>query len=352
MFDKSDSMRVSKSAGSPAFMPPELCGKHQQVSGKAADIWSMGVTLYCLKYGKIPFNRAGVLEIYEAVKSDAPVLPEGEDADFVDLMGRILEKDPERRITMPELREHPWVTRGGADPLLCQEDNCANMIEPPNELELSRAFTRKMNHLLSMMKVIHKFKMLLTKTKSKHDKGPESLSMSPQPATTTEDAAVSTPAERARPEDIESILAGRRRLLLSQQDEHGDKGHAHEVGDQAPLFLGIGTGARNAFAQARDGQATPNVVADSPIAVDYNVYDRAYEEAIKRHMEAKPSKRPTMYLTKFVKETSYFKKMENLVEGTVFSPPALKADVLETAHALKNSLKSPFEGSHASSSAC
>lgn len=104
MFDKSDSMRVSKSAGSPAFMPPELCGKHQQVSGKAADIWSMGVTLYCLKYGKIPFNRAGVLEIYEAVKSDAPVFPEGEDADFVDLMERILEKDPERRVTMPELR--------------------------------------------------------------------------------------------------------------------------------------------------------------------------------------------------------------------------------------------------------
>ncbi|KAG6121988.1 hypothetical protein E4U14_000434 [Claviceps sp. LM454 group G7] len=355
MFDKSDSMRVSKSAGSPAFMPPELCGKHQQVSGKAADIWSMGVTLYCLKYGKIPFNRAGVLEIYEAVKSDAPVFPEGEDADFVDLMERILEKDPERRVTMPELREHPWVTRGGADPLLCQEDNCANMIEPPNELELNRAFTRKMNHLLSMMKVIHKFKMLLTKTKSKREKGLESSSVSPQPATTTiEDSAVDDTAdetaERAKTEDIESILAGRRHLL-SQQDEHGDKGHAHEVGDQAPLFLGIGTGARNAFAQAGDGQATPNVVADSPTAVDYNVYDRAYEEAIKRHMEAKPSKRPTMYLTKFVKETSYFKKMENLVEGTVFSPPTLKADVLETAHALKNSLKSPFEGSHASSSA-
>lgn len=225
------------------------------------------------------------------------------------------------------------------------------MIEPPNELELSRAFTRKMNHLLSMMKVIHKFKMLLTKTKSKRDKGPESSSVSPQPATTTEDAAVSESAERARPEDIESILAGRRHLL-SQQDEHGDKGHAHEVGDQAPLFLGIGTGARNAFAQAGDGQATPNIVADSPTAVDYNVYDRAYEEAIKRHMDAKPSKRPTIYLTKFVKETSYFKKMENLIEGTVFSPPTLKADVSETAHALKNSLKSPFEGSHASSSAC
>lgn len=108
MFDKPDNMRISKSAGSPAFMPPELCGKHKDVSGKAADIWSMGVTLYCLKYGKIPFSRSGVLEIYEAIKTDDPPIPENEDPAFADLMGKILEKDPEKRIAMPELR----VSRG------------------------------------------------------------------------------------------------------------------------------------------------------------------------------------------------------------------------------------------------
>lgn len=104
MFDKPDNMTISKSAGSPAFMPPELCGKHQEVSGKAADIWSMGVTLYCLKYGKIPFNRPGVLEIYDAIKADDVSMPEDEDPNFIDIMNRILEKDPEKRITMPELR--------------------------------------------------------------------------------------------------------------------------------------------------------------------------------------------------------------------------------------------------------
>ncbi|KAG5985622.1 hypothetical protein E4U43_005968 [Claviceps pusilla] len=345
MFDKSDNMQVSKSAGSPAFMPPELCGKHQQVSGKAADIWSMGVTLFCLRYGKIPFNRSGVLEIYEAIKSDDPFIPEGEDADFVDLMSRILEKDPGKRITMPELREHPWVTRGGTDPLLSREDNCENMVEPPNELELSRAFTRKMNHLLSTMKVIYKFKMLLAKTRSRHGTSPEGprglddRSASPRPATAGEGAAVDASAQKAKAEEIESILADRRRLLAHSED-NADKLHGHAHGlpaDQGPLFLGIGTGARDAF--ARD-EATPNVVADSPTAVDYNVYDRAYEEAIRRRMEAKPSKRPTMYLTKFVKETDYFQKMENLVQGTAFSPPTLKTEVVDTVHALKSTLAS------------
>ncbi len=105
MFEKSDDMRTAKSAGSPAFLPPELCvAKHGDVSGKAADIWSMGVSLYCLRYGRIPFEREGVLEMYEAIKTDTAKLPPDENPDFVDLMGKILEKDPENRITMTDLR--------------------------------------------------------------------------------------------------------------------------------------------------------------------------------------------------------------------------------------------------------
>lgn len=69
MFEKDSDMHTAKSAGSPAFMPPELCVvRHGAVSGKAADIWSMGVTLYCLRYGKIPFEKSGMLELYESIK--------------------------------------------------------------------------------------------------------------------------------------------------------------------------------------------------------------------------------------------------------------------------------------------
>ncbi|KJK77652.1 hypothetical protein H634G_07391 [Metarhizium anisopliae BRIP 53293] len=335
MFDKPENMRISKSAGSPAFMPPELCGKHQEVSGKAADIWSMGVTLYCLKYGKIPFNRPTVLEIYEAIKSDDPCIPNGEDPAFVDLMTVILEKDPEKRITMSQLREHPWVTKGGCDPLLSAEDNCEHIIEPPNELELNRAFTRKMNHLLSMMKAIHKFRTLLARIRARNNTGVVGSSTSLQ-RLMSEDGSFNAADERAKAEEIEALLA-RRRHLLSQQAEDADKGHAREIGDQEPLLLGIGTGARDAFAW---DEATPDVVADSPTAVDFDVYDRAYEEAIKRGMEARPSKKPTMYLTKFVKETDYFKKMENLAGGTVPSPASPKTEVKKATHVLRDRLPS------------
>ena len=104
-------MATAKSAGSPAFMPPELCvAKHGQVSGRAADIWSMGVTLYCLRYGRIPFEKGGMIELYESIRNDGLDLPGEQNAKFADLMRRILEKDPSRRINMDELRVRtsPW----------------------------------------------------------------------------------------------------------------------------------------------------------------------------------------------------------------------------------------------------
>jgi calcium/calmodulin-dependent protein kinase kinase 2 len=104
MFEKPTIMRTAKSAGSPAFLPPELCGKHAEVEGRPVDIWSMGVCLYCLKYGRIPFNREGMMEMYEAIVNEEPTIPEGEDPALVDLFRRILQKDPTKRITMPELR--------------------------------------------------------------------------------------------------------------------------------------------------------------------------------------------------------------------------------------------------------
>jgi [calcium/calmodulin-dependent protein kinase] kinase len=98
-------MMTAKSAGSPAFLPPELCvTKHGDISGKAADIWSMGVSLYCLRFGRIPFERSGVLELYEAIKSEQIDIQSECEPEFCDVMHKLLEKDPKKRITMPELR--------------------------------------------------------------------------------------------------------------------------------------------------------------------------------------------------------------------------------------------------------
>lgn len=105
MFEKNSDMLTAKSVGSPAFLPPELCVvKHGDVSGKATDIWSMGVTLYCLRYGRLPFEKESIFELYEAIKNDAVVCEGETDERFQDLMLRVLEKDPAKRIEMSEIR--------------------------------------------------------------------------------------------------------------------------------------------------------------------------------------------------------------------------------------------------------
>ncbi|KAK3067411.1 hypothetical protein LTR53_015746 [Teratosphaeriaceae sp. CCFEE 6253] len=170
MFEKSSDMATAKSAGSPAFMPPELCvARHGQVSGKAADIWSMGVTLYCLRYGHIPFERSGLLELYESIREDELPLDEEKDDAFRDMMVRMLEKDPEKRITMKELREHPWVTENGADPLLPASENCADLVDPPTASEVAHAITGNMAYLMVVMKAVKRFKSIL------HRKRPSSI---------------------------------------------------------------------------------------------------------------------------------------------------------------------------------
>ncbi|OAA38153.1 calcium/calmodulin-dependent protein kinase kinase [Cordyceps fumosorosea ARSEF 2679] len=340
MFDKPSGMKSKTSAGSPAFLAPELCSPHREVSSTAADVWSMGVCLYCFRYGRIPFNRPSVLDMYHAIQTDDPSIPDDEDLVFADVLRRLLEKDPEKRITIDELREHPWITKNGTEGLLSRAENCAHKIEPPNELEISQAFTSKLDNAFAVLKAIDKFKALLSDRRS----------TTPTVTAAVEEATFDPAEEKARAEEIEQLLAQRRQVLSERawpsHDSSNDdgtpdsegEGHTKDIGDQDPLYLGIGTGSGQAF---NVDEETGDVVADSPSAVDYNIYDRAYEQAIKDRLEANPSAPPIMYLTKFVKETDYLKATGNIVENAICSSTAIKEQMSETGEHLYDHFSSP-----------
>lgn len=73
----------------------------------------------------------------------------------------------------------------------------------------------------------------------------------------------------------------------------------------APPVLGIGTGGHSQFKLVGPADEPPSVVADSPTAVDFNVYDRAYEEELQRIKRA--GGRPNVYMTRHVNSTERFK---------------------------------------------
>ncbi|CAG8572999.1 3779_t:CDS:10 [Cetraspora pellucida] len=161
--------KMKKSAGSPAFMAPELCVANRgEISGKAADIWSMGVTLYCLAFGRLPFVKDNIVDLYESIRNDGITIPEGSnpDPELVDLLHKVLEKDPEKRIIMSKLREHPWVSNHGKDPLVSTGENCSELVTEITEDDLSSAIKLlSFRSIIAVHSAVQKFKRL---SKSHH----------------------------------------------------------------------------------------------------------------------------------------------------------------------------------------
>mmetsp|Transcript_46452 Transcript_46452/g.145682 ORF Transcript_46452/g.145682 Transcript_46452/m.145682 type:complete len:242 (-) Transcript_46452:399-1124(-) len=105
---------IAFSPGTPAFLAPEACRKGQY-SGRAADIWAAGVTLYTFLHGRSPFICANPLQIYKMIREEPIGFSSHLSPDCRDLLRRLLDKDFRRRIKMKEIREHPWILQGSAE---------------------------------------------------------------------------------------------------------------------------------------------------------------------------------------------------------------------------------------------
>ncbi|KAF9202662.1 hypothetical protein BGZ49_007193 [Haplosporangium sp. Z 27] len=158
-----DDLELAKTAGSPAFFAPELCyasdfsttltpvlstsqtsfimptpvhrlsipnslstagnGTTRPPITKAIDIWALGVTLYCFIYGRCPFTADTEFELFNIIPRRQPDFPDSVagrdyvDPSLKDLLSRLLEKDVHKRITLKDIKEHPWVTEDLQDPI-------------------------------------------------------------------------------------------------------------------------------------------------------------------------------------------------------------------------------------------
>ncbi|XP_075892545.1 calcium/calmodulin-dependent protein kinase kinase 1b [Nelusetta ayraudi] len=138
-FEGTDAL-LSCTAGTPAFMAPEMMTEDEQsFTGKALDVWAMGVTLYCFVYGKCPFYDEYIVSLHNKIKNKPVEFPEKPAItnELKELIERMLDKNPETRITVPEIKLHPWVTEGGSNPLPLEEEHCTAMEITEEELQNS-----------------------------------------------------------------------------------------------------------------------------------------------------------------------------------------------------------------------
>ncbi|KAI8827101.1 kinase-like domain-containing protein [Fimicolochytrium jonesii] len=132
---------VDDKNSSPLFTPPEACESKsdtRQLRGYAMDIWALGVSLYCLTHGRAPWEDESVVLLYEKIASGALDICDDLSPNLKDLLTRMLRKNPDERISLQDVKQHPWTTKDGTDPMLPTEENC--VFEEVTEEEVENAF--------------------------------------------------------------------------------------------------------------------------------------------------------------------------------------------------------------------
>lgn len=97
--------------GTPAYVAPEILAK-KGYSAVAVDIWSCGIILFVLVAGYLPFNDSNLMEMYRKIYRGEFRCPKWTSSELRHLIGRLLDKNPETRITVDEILAHPWFRKG------------------------------------------------------------------------------------------------------------------------------------------------------------------------------------------------------------------------------------------------
>ncbi|MFQ6627058.1 hypothetical protein Gotur_005991 [Gossypium turneri] len=99
--------------GTPAYIAPEVLSR-KEYDGKIADVWSCGVTLYVMLVGAYPFedpeDPRNFRKTIGRIMSVQYTIPDyvRVSADCRQLLSRIFVANPAKRISIPEIKEHPW----------------------------------------------------------------------------------------------------------------------------------------------------------------------------------------------------------------------------------------------------
>ncbi|XP_061733355.1 calcium/calmodulin-dependent protein kinase kinase 1-like [Nerophis ophidion] len=157
-FEGTDAL-LSSSAGTPAFMAPEtMTDQEQGFSGKALDVWAMGVTLYCFVYGKCPFYDEYIVSLHNKIKNKPVEFPENPSVsvELKHLIEKMLDKNPETRITIPEIKLNPWVTEGGDSPLPLEEEHCTAVNVTEEEVQNSVTLIPSLSAVILVKSMLRK----------------------------------------------------------------------------------------------------------------------------------------------------------------------------------------------------
>ena len=94
--------------GTPSYFAPEIYSD-SSYNPFAADVWALGVTLYQMAFGRLPFSGTSLDDLARNIRCETPSFPENANPELVDLIQSMLKKSPMDRITVKQIWKHPWI---------------------------------------------------------------------------------------------------------------------------------------------------------------------------------------------------------------------------------------------------
>lgn len=169
MIHDGDFLRTS--CGSPNYAAPEVISGNLY-AGTEVDVWSCGVILYALLCGTLPFDDESIPNLFKKIKSGMYSLPSHLSQLSKELIVRMLVVDPMKRITIPEIRAHPWFQHKlpaylSLPPAMIERRE--RVIDPEIVASVCNLTIRGVNHDLVMEAVTEKETKYTKKVQLKHD---------------------------------------------------------------------------------------------------------------------------------------------------------------------------------------
>uniref|UniRef100_A0ACD5U1I2 Uncharacterized protein n=1 Tax=Avena sativa TaxID=4498 RepID=A0ACD5U1I2_AVESA len=97
--------------GTPSYVAPEVLAR-RGYDGAKADIWSCGVILFVLMAGYLPFHDQNLMAMYRKIYRGEFRCPRWFSKDLTSLLNRLLDTNPETRITVAQVMESRWFQKG------------------------------------------------------------------------------------------------------------------------------------------------------------------------------------------------------------------------------------------------
>eukprot|EP00826_Nyctotherus_ovalis_P051220 TRINITY_DN6390_c0_g1_i2.p1 TRINITY_DN6390_c0_g1~~TRINITY_DN6390_c0_g1_i2.p1 ORF type:complete len:549 (-),score=165.41 TRINITY_DN6390_c0_g1_i2:349-1995(-) len=121
--------RLKTACGSPCYAAPEMiAGK--KYNGLQVDIWSVGVVLFALLCGHLPFEDPNTGNLYKKILNGDYTLPAFLSAEAKQMVRGILNTDPQKRFTIEDIRGHAWYKQW---PALTKEGIIVGVHQIPTE---------------------------------------------------------------------------------------------------------------------------------------------------------------------------------------------------------------------------